>query len=158
MYSFTLDIEPIACPRPRATAFKGRARLYMPKNYNEWTRRAIVQIKDRYEGPRISGAVMISITAIFKRPQRLLRKKDPANRFYKASKPDIDNICKAVIDSLVKAGVFVDDNQIVTLTGTKLYGAKLESKKSEREQIKIDIYPIEVPPCQIQRKADSGLE
>jgi len=87
--------------------------------------------------------VFIELTFIYQRPKSLFRKKDPAERIFKPTKPDIDNLAKAVLDALQDAKIIKDDSQVVGLTATKWYGAKIEDKKSERNSIKIDIYPID---------------
>lgn len=43
---------------------------------------------------------------------------------YKPSKPDADNICKELIDSLVDAGHFVQDSRIVDLRVIKKFGER----------------------------------
>jgi len=38
------------------------------------------------------------------------------------SKPDLDKLCRAVLDALTDAGVWRDDSQVVTLAAAKMYG------------------------------------
>ena len=40
-----------------------------------------------------------------------------------STKPDVDNIAKIVLDSIVKARVLVDDNQVVQLVVSKEWAA-----------------------------------
>lgn len=39
-----------------------------------------------------------------------------------AVKPDIDKLCRSVLDSLTVAGVWVDDSRVVELVALKFYG------------------------------------
>jgi len=78
------------------------------------------------------------IVAVFSRPQRLLRKKDPLQRIYHGSKPDIDNVAKSVLDSLVMAGVIRDDKQVVELFVRSVYASKEEGPCVEVRLSSID--------------------
>ena len=141
--TFLLDIKPMSCPRPRVA---GRF-AYMPTPYLQWKSRAksilCRQSKQLSAAPYNEKMVFIELTFIYQRPKSLFRKKDPAERIFKPTKPDIDNLAKAVLDALQDAKILKDDSQVVGLTATKWYGAKIEDKKSERNCIKIDIYPID---------------
>jgi len=44
--------------------------------------------------------VRVDIVAVMKRPQRLQRKKDPPGRVEHASRADLDNVVKAVLDGI----------------------------------------------------------
>lgn len=72
----------------------------------------------------------------------MLRKKDKSQRIFKQTKPDIDNLVKAVLDALQDAEVLKDDSLVIGIMASKYFGAKLESKISEQGQIKIDIYAL----------------
>lgn len=47
-----------------------------------------------------SGGIRLSMEAFFERPQRLNRARDPDGPIRKNSKPDADNLVKAVMDAL----------------------------------------------------------
>ena len=81
------------------------------------------------------------IVAVFSRPKRLLRKKDPEARMWHGSKPDIDNVAKSVLDSLVMAGVIRDDTQVVFLTARSVYASKSEGPCVEVKLSSIDGEP-----------------
>lgn len=61
-------------------------------------------------------------------------------RQYHISKPDVDNLAKAVLDACTDAGVWHDDSQIIQLSITKTYepitGARLtiECPKAEKSE------------------------
>ena len=136
--SLTLELKPMACPRPRVA---GRF-AYMPTSYLNWKNSAKQQIRNQLQIRNITEPMFMQIHFVFQRPQSLMRKKDPEERIWKATKPDIDNLVKSVMDSLQDCKVIKDDSQVVGLIAYKWYGAKRENKKSERNHIKIDIYPI----------------
>tara|TARA_R110000824_G_scaffold107223_2_gene253277 strand:- start:111 stop:401 length:291 start_codon:yes stop_codon:yes gene_type:complete len=80
----------------------------------------------------------LEVVAVFPRPKRLLRKKDPEERMWHGSKPDIDNVVKSVADSLVMAGVIRDDTQVVELSARKVYATKSEGPCVEIKLSSID--------------------
>lgn len=137
-----LNMKPMACPRPRAVGFAGHARAYMPESYRKWKERAKLFIRQQYKGPKLDMPLHIIVTVVYQRPVRLMRKKDPAERILKTTKPDLDNVLKSVLDALEQAGVMENDSQVVGIMAWKFYGKKISDKKSERNSIKIDIYPL----------------
>jgi len=135
---FDIPMKAMSCPRPRVAA--GRA--YMPTEYLQWKNTFKVIAKQQYKGPILEEPLFVEIQIIYQRPNSLMRKKDPASRIFKTTKPDIDNLAKAVLDGLQDAKIIKDDSQVVGLIVHKWYGKKIEDKKSERNSIKIDIYRI----------------
>lgn len=82
--------------------------------------------------------VRVDIVAVFSRPQRLLRKKDPAGLLPKSSRRggDLDNVCKAAIDGVSQAGtVWEDDGQCQCIRAESWY-----AEKGERPRTEIIIY------------------
>lgn len=79
----------------------------------------------------IDELVEVEIVAVLRRPGRLNRKKDAPGRLLAPVKPDVDNVAKACIDSLVLAGVIVDDNRVARLVASKWYAAKGEDPHVE---------------------------
>lgn len=72
-----------------------------------------------------SGPLEVVLTAVFACHLGRKRKGSPAERRWKATRPDIENIAKAALD----AGTGVlwhDDGQVVVLTIYKLEGAQDE--------------------------------
>ena len=67
-----------------------------------------------------------------------MRKKDPQHRVWHSSKPDIDNVCKSALDSMVMAGIIRDDTQVVILTAKSVYAAKDEGPCVELKLSAID--------------------
>lgn len=75
------------------------------------------------------GLLRLDIVALFKRPQRLYRQKDAEGAVYKPTRPDRDNLAKAIQDALQTEHdgfdpLLSDDSQIVIGETAKLYTEK----------------------------------
>ena len=117
---------PIGKGRPRAAKMGAHVRLYTPKKTADWERSSALLARNAWCRPPSDDLCRAEIVAVFPRPKRLLRKKDPEGRVWHGSKPDIDNVCKSVLDSLVMAGVIRDDTQVVSLFAESVYASKSE--------------------------------
>ncbi len=114
-------------PRPRAFSRGGKARVFDPATAEGWKAAVVVAGERTKPYPPIEGPVKVSITFFMPRPRRLYRKKDPAGPMYHTSKPDRDNLEKAVLDALTEAGWWRDDCQVCAGEVKKLYHAKDDS-------------------------------
>lgn len=128
--------EPKAQPRARSSSKTGRH--YNPTTADAWK----IQIKaafHRYHGLKIEGPIECDLIFHMPRPQRLMRTKDPDGLIPHISKPDKDNLEKAVFDCLsapIKrkkgrgfvmvggVGVWGDDAQVWKGTTSKYYAKK----------------------------------
>lgn len=123
-YTFTVPGIPVAKGRPRAVKTNaGHIRVYTPDataNFEARVRAAAQQAGVRVqEGP-------ISLTVLATWPTRgAPRKRDPRKSEWKTTRPDADNVAKAVLDSM--AGVaWIDDSQVVHLIVEKWHAAQGE--------------------------------
>jgi len=132
---------PIGKGRPRAAKMGSHIRLYTPKKTADWERSAALLARNAWSRPPSDDLCKAEIVAVFPRPKRLLRKKDPEHRMWHSSKPDIDNVCKSVLDSLVMGGIIRDDTQVVFLTAKSVYASKLEGPCVEVRLSSIDVDP-----------------
>ena len=132
---------PIGKGRPRAAKMGSHIRLYTPKKTADWERSAALLARNAWSRPPSDDLCKAEIVAVFPRPKRLLRKKDPVHRLWHGSKPDIDNICKSVLDSLVMGGIIRDDTQVVLLMASTVYASKLEGPCVEVRLSSIDGEP-----------------
>lgn len=132
---------PIGKGRPRATTMGGHVRLYTPKKTADWERSAALLARNAWMRAPSEDLCKLEVVAVFSRPKRLLRKKDPEERLWHGSKPDIDNVVKSVADSLVMAGVIRDDTQVVEIHARKVYASKSEGPGVEVRLSSIDIEP-----------------
>jgi len=119
--SFSVPGQPVAWGRARVSKSGG---FFTP----EKTRRHENMVKSYAQRAMngelpFGGPVQIFIEAYMEIPKSWsIRKKEYAHRglILPITKPDLDNITKAVLDALNKT-VFVDDSQIVNLLAQKRY-------------------------------------
>tara|TARA_R100001129_G_scaffold128563_1_gene90599 strand:+ start:239 stop:670 length:432 start_codon:yes stop_codon:yes gene_type:complete len=117
--------EPVAKGRPRVVRTKAGVRAITPEKTREWTSYAVRVLAWSWKGrPPIAGPVKVTLRAIKTRPQRLRRKSDAEGLCWRTTKPDVDNVAKAVLDALVKAQVIADDQQVARLECDSLYAEK----------------------------------
>lgn len=122
----TIPGEPIGKGRPRFAARLGRARAFTPPKTRGWEAMAAMLMRAQWRRAPLEGPVTLDVTAVFPRPQRLLRASSPGGRVPHTAKPDRDNIEKLIADSLEKAGVLKNDSQVWSGETRKLYAAKGE--------------------------------
>jgi len=136
--------EPVGKGRPRASTINGHARMYTPSKTLSYE----AKVKETYissfgETKPSTKAYRVSIVAFFglakadyKKDGTLnghgLRKVENIEHCHK--KPDLDNIAKAVTDSL-NGLLYLDDSQIVWLYVEKRFG--------ETPRVEIDFEEIE---------------
>lgn len=116
---------PVPMPRPRATSFGGKARVYQPKGKaTEWK----ATIMRAFKGciPITEGRpVELELNFYLPRPKshyktgkfsHILRDDAP---IFHLNKSDVDNLAKAVMDSMTDACVWHDDGCVDHLTVSK---------------------------------------
>ena len=99
---------------------------------------AVAMLRSQWMRPTLTAPVRVHIDAISKRPVRLCRKKDPEGLLIMAALPDADNVAKAVLDAVQKAGLIDNDKQVVDLRVRSLY-----SEKSSPGRVVIAIQQLE---------------
>lgn len=139
--TFILDAEPLGKGRPRVSCRNGRPSVYTPAK-TRFHEQRIHRAAQRAGVPQIPGPVRVDIAAISKRPKRLKRKKDKSSLLFRTTKPDADNVRKAVLDGLSK---FFDDKQVVSGDTLSLYA----EKDSERGRIIVRISTDVGDPAQL---------
>ena len=121
MTAFTIYGKPQGKARPRFA--NGHA--YTPKQTADYER----QIKNAFiaaGGEKIENdGVIIEIDVYYKKTAADKKKLSPTK------KPDIDNICKIVLDGL-NGVAYADDKQVISLTANKYFALK-----GERTEIRI---------------------
>ena len=121
--SFVVNGEPQPQPRPRF----GKGRAYNDKTHPcyAWKQEVNLYARQAFAGREpFDGPVMMCLTFVMPRPtsKEWLRKKPGAGRMYHAARPDIDNLVKAILDSL-KNVAWHDDTQVCMLTAMKWWQA-----------------------------------
>lgn len=111
-------------PRPRAMSFKGKARVFNPSSAEGFKAGIAVVVKPFIPAEPWEGPVSITIVCQFSRPKSHSTKKGirPNAPVYHTSKPDADNVAKAIADALTTVGLWKDDAQISAMTISKRYG------------------------------------
>ena len=133
---FEIPIEPKPQSRPRASVRGRHATVYEDAKMSAWRKKCTELVKQLYDGPYFDGAIKADMTFYMTAPKSLSeppKAKSRAKkaqqydnfineRIYVSTKPDLDNLEKAVYDSISKSEcVWVDDNIIVEHTTRKLY-------------------------------------
>lgn len=117
--SFIIPGEPVAKGRPRVTK---RGITYTPEKtvfYENLVKTCYMEQVNQ----RLNGALEASVNAYFKIPKSASKKKGAdmsAGLVRPVKRPDLDNIVKAIFDSLNNIA-FDDDSQVVELTVAKKY-------------------------------------
>lgn len=132
MIKLTIPIEPKAQTRPKF----GRGGAYEDPKMKAWRNSATYLIKSLYKGEKLQGYLKTEVTFYLKAPQIISKKPTPKakaktweryerfmnERIYCAKKPDLDNLEKAIYDSISDANcIWWDDNQVVEHTTKKVY-------------------------------------
>lgn len=134
-------MEPKSCPRPRVTK---SGHSFMPKEYTEWKKRfiesTIIQLSEITDDFKtIERPISLRAQFIFPRPQRLQHREIPSKGLIHASKPDLDNCLKAVMDGLSDAQIFRDDNLVYEVRAKKEYCDRMDDGSYEYSHIKITL-------------------
>jgi Holliday junction resolvase RusA-like endonuclease len=120
--------EPKAQPRPRAFARKFgnkySARVYDAGTAEGWKGLIAQSVRPHLAPTPHDVPLRVDIDFYFHRPGRLLRKRDPDGAIPHTSKPDRDNLDKAVMDALTQIQFWRDDGQACEGTIRKFYAAK----------------------------------
>lgn len=122
--AFRVDGIPKGLPRGRATIRGRHAGIYDPGTADGWKHAVALGALPYRPNSPIEGPISVSIEFIMPRPKSKMRKKDPDGKVWCASKPDVDNLEKAVLDALTNAGWWHDDAQVVRLDSVKVYHSK----------------------------------
>lgn len=118
--TFTVPGNPVPQPRARVSTRGGFARAYVPGKHPVHEYRRQVAEAAKAVGLRSTGKPLyVRILAAFGRPASHKRKHGLAKGAPLLPRPDVDNVAKAVLDSL--QGVMGDDTMVAALYVEKLY-------------------------------------
>lgn len=115
-------------PRARAFAMKGKGvRMYDPGTAEGWKGSIAGSCRELIPETPIDEPLTLTLTFYMPRPKshyhtgkRSSERRNSAPYWY-ASKPDADNLAKAVMDAMTVLGFWKDDDQIVQLRVKKMY-------------------------------------
>ncbi len=130
---FVVTGQPVAKGRPMASVVCGHVHMRTPKkteNYEARVHQAAVDAKPP-EWELLDGPIEIEIVAVFERPERLLARSKRTGlllygfpeRMPHTSRPDLDNVVKAVLDGIDGAGIWRDDARVCRIRAEKVYRA-----------------------------------
>lgn len=94
----------------------GHARAYTPKSTRDWEELIRYQALAHRPPKLLDGPLSLEATFYLVRP-----KSKPKKRLYPDTKPDLDNLEKAVCDAL-EGLIYVNDSRIVDKVVRKRYG------------------------------------
>jgi len=124
---FFAEGVPKGQPRPKAFSRGGHAAVYDPGTAEGWKGQVAMAAKHkRPEGP-LEGPLELILGFYFPRPKSHFRTGKNAHILKKGvsdfhtSKPDSDNLAKAVMDAMTQLGFWVDDSQVCHLSIRKFY-------------------------------------
>ncbi len=118
--------------QPRVKAFKrgNHAGVYDPGTADEWKGCVRAEFKGRSAElvkPVYMGPVAVAMRFVMPRAKSHFRASGqlkPTAPRYVTSKPDADNLAKAVLDALTDVSAWTDDSLVVSLSVVKTYGAE----------------------------------
>lgn len=124
----TIPGEPVGKGRPRFARVGAGVRTYTPERTARYEDRVALVASTVL--PRLERDVPVSvqIVAVFTRPKRLERRKDPDHQLPHTSRPDLDNITKAVLDGL-KA--HLRDEQVDVILARKAFAERGGQPRTE---------------------------
>ena len=121
---------PVGQPRPRACIRGRHAGMYDPGTADAWKAAVASAAKAAWDGRIFSGPIRLSLTIYMPRPKHHFRAngvlKPTAPRWH-TSKPDRDNVEKAVKDAITHAGIWKDDSLVCDGPTSKVYAAAGQS-------------------------------
>lgn len=119
---------PISQPRQRHAVIAGHVRNYTPSDHPVNFFKS--EIRSKWEWHVIEGPVSCEITAIFPRPKSKTKKRGPNEWYWHTSRPDADNVSKAVMDAL-NGVAWKDDSQVSGLMVIKKVASGDELARTE---------------------------
>ena len=139
-----LNIEPKPQSRPRFARRGNFTTTYEDKGMKAWRNQCSQLIEQEYDGPFYDGPISVDVTFYMKAPLNISKKPTPkaraktwdvfkqfiAEKLWHFKLPDIDNLVKALFDSISNAGynkvdkkgiVWTDDSIVCDLRARKKY-------------------------------------
>jgi Holliday junction resolvase RusA-like endonuclease len=119
--TFTVPGNPVPQPRVRVSTRGGFAHAYVPSKHPVHDYRTQLAVAARLAGLTPTGEPLdVVIDAVFERPKSHLLKSGVKATAPKLPRPDVDNVAKAVLDSL--QDVMGDDTMVARLVVEKSWG------------------------------------
>jgi len=122
-----VDGIPKGQPRVRAYVRGKHAGVYDPGTADAWKMTVRAEVLKHWDHKPIEGPVRLLLDIGLPRPKShfrhtgIVREKAPDHH---TSKPDVDNLAKAIMDVLTDIGIWRDDSQVCYLLVAKRYSLK----------------------------------
>jgi Holliday junction resolvase RusA-like endonuclease len=121
--TFSVPGNPVPQPRVRVSTRGGFARAYVPSKHPVHDYRTQLALAARLAGLTPTGEPLdVVIDAVFERPKSHLLKSGVKASAPRLPRPDVDNVAKAVLDSL--QDVMGDDTMVARLVVEKSWGTE----------------------------------
>lgn len=123
--------EPCAQGRPRFARRGKSVQTYDPPKSRSWKADARSCMLSAIHGMRTfpfpkGVPVSVTVISVFTRPAGTYSKRAPKGRELKATRPDVENVVKAVLDAATGT-LWHDDSQVTCLIASKEIGAQDEA-------------------------------
>lgn len=149
----TIPLSPFGAARTRARAVPtGRfdrngqriwtAQVYKQGTYKKWMEAALVYFLQAAPVIPLEGPLELRFVALSECRKGDKRKRTPAGRKWHDTKPDIDNIEKAICDVAEQAGWFKNDSQVCRVVKEQVRAAQ-----GEPPAIKLIVTELEAYRC-----------
>lgn len=128
----TIPIEPRGKGRPKFSTFGGFPRAYTDKETVAFERTIAMYLKNAWHRPPHPGPLAVMIEGVATRPGKppgpIMLKREPrlAGRLWRTTKPDLDNVTKAILDAGNAAGIWTDDKVVSKIEAYSLTAATTE--------------------------------
>lgn len=136
--SVTIPGPPVPKARPRFSMRGGKVRTFTDSKTVQYEHRAAWVISAATHSRCLAPAgvpVRVDILAVFPRPKRLMRQADPPGLLPHPVRPDLDNVCKILMDAVSQAGLWGDDGQVTCLRAEAAY-----CEKDQEPRVDLAIY------------------
>ena len=135
--AFTVHGKPVGQGRPRTTVRNGRAIIYKPETSKRYEAEIAKEAKNAMgETKPFTGPVSLELS-VYKAPPSGATKKQREDmlkgEIFPTTKPDLDNVIKAVADALTGV-VWEDDKQVVMIDAAQYF--------AEEPLVKIEVADI----------------
>lgn len=118
---------PKAQPRVKAFRRGNHAGVFDPGTADGWKLTVAAAARVAWDRQKFAGPLHLVLLFVLPRPKAHYRTNGelkPHAPFWHESKPDSDNLAKAVMDAVTQLGIWIDDSQVVRLEVQKSYGER----------------------------------
>ena len=147
--SFTVEGIPVAQPRARHARVGNNVRTYYPASHpiGNWKNMVIIAVREAFARAALPAQIYCPV---FVRAEFVFPMVTTTKMLQKISKPDIDNLTKALLDGINNSGVWRDDSIVCSMHGIKRY-----AKDGELACTKVEIALLDPILVSKRRKGKS---